>query len=382
MTTMKKFGKGMLILLLLLTGVVFVASASADDSMESALESEVFGISDSEERVIPDFGPKTFENLSKDPNVLATKGQIPQFDTKEERLTWYDKLDKSKDIVKDDMDSYLYPKGPVIGYGWNINGYFKVTFYKGMDVTDSQINEIYNLIERGASKTSIQEIPVVFKKEDFIQEAASGYTDRYRPVIGAIQITVRKNGGNYTATLGFPAKKSDGTKGYVTAKHFASSIDMAIHQPTYLSNNSNLIGDVDILGDHYADASFIEHSDVEPKIHTGSGVTKDISGFLSTTPTDGWVGWPIYISGKTSGVTYGTITDIGTTVTQDGWAYYNQVTASYPTTYGDSGAPVYRISSSNKLYIIGINHGFIGSDSYFSPLSGVVSDLGVYPLRV
>lgn len=50
---------------MLLTAVVFMASASADDFMESASESEVFGISDSKERVIPDFGPKAFDSLKK-----------------------------------------------------------------------------------------------------------------------------------------------------------------------------------------------------------------------------------------------------------------------------------------------------------------------------
>jgi len=43
MITKKKYGAGMLILLLLLIGVVFVASASADDSLETSSESEVFG---------------------------------------------------------------------------------------------------------------------------------------------------------------------------------------------------------------------------------------------------------------------------------------------------------------------------------------------------
>ena len=69
-----KYGAGMLILLLLLIGVVFVASASADDSLETSSESEIFGAYNSEERVIPDFGPQTFDDLRKDPDVLATKG--------------------------------------------------------------------------------------------------------------------------------------------------------------------------------------------------------------------------------------------------------------------------------------------------------------------
>jgi len=57
-----------------------------------------------------------------------------------------------------------------------------------MNVTDSQISEIYNVINRGANKAGIQEIPVVFAKKDlFTDLVASGYGTKYRnPVIGAI----------------------------------------------------------------------------------------------------------------------------------------------------------------------------------------------------
>lgn len=366
---------------ILLIGIVFVTSASASDPQGSASESEVFTVSELGDRVVPDFGPQIFEHLKKDSKVLATKGKIPKFDTKEERLKWYDKLDKSKDIVKNDMAPYMYPNGSVIGYGWNINGYFEVTFYKGMNVTDSQINEIYNLINKRTSEVSIQEIPIVFKKDDFIKEEVSGYTNRYRPVIGAIQIAAKKNGVTYTATLGFAAKKSDGTKGYVTANHFANSTYLAIHQPVIIPNsNDNLIGDVDILGGHYADASFIEYSGVSPKIHTGNGATIDVSSYVSSAPTDNWVGWPVYISGKTSGVISGTINGINVVSNQNGWIYYDQVNATYPSASGDSGAPVYRLSN-NKASIIGIHHGkFADGISCLSPISGVVNDLGVTPI--
>jgi len=64
-----KIGIGMLILTILLIGVVFVAPASADISFETASESDVFGLPESEERVIPDFGSQTFNNLRTDPSI-------------------------------------------------------------------------------------------------------------------------------------------------------------------------------------------------------------------------------------------------------------------------------------------------------------------------
>jgi len=381
MTIKKKFGIEVLLLAILLIGVVFVASASTNNSQGTLQKSEISGIDESElqENHIPDFGPHVFDNLRKDSDILSTKGQIPQYVTQAERQSWLYKLDKSKDILKEDMRPYLYPNGPIIGYGWDTNGYFEVTLYKGITATDSQINEIYNLVSKGASKESIQEIPVVFKKDDFIHEAAAvNYSDRYRPLIGAIQIATQKGSSVYIATLGFAAKKSDGTKGYVTAKHFANSTGLIIYQPT--KSLSNEIGDVDILGGHYADASFIEYSNVQPKIHIGDGETINVTGYFSDVPTDSWKNWTVYMSGRTSGLTRGKIVGVGVTINQKGWIYFNQVKATFPSASGDSGAPVF-CRSGGKAYIIGIFHGYDSSRlSYFSPLSGVISDLGVRPL--
>ena len=40
-----------------------------------------------------------------------------------------------------------------------------------MNVTDLQINEIYNVIDKVGNKVNIQDVPVVFSKTDFIQDA-------------------------------------------------------------------------------------------------------------------------------------------------------------------------------------------------------------------
>jgi len=187
-----KFGTGILVLAMLLIGVVSVASAATTNSQGALSKGEVSGITDSNSKdmQIPNFGNHTFEELKKSPSVLTTKGKIPQYATQAERQNWLGKLDKTRNIVATDIDinPYLHPKGPVIEYGWNIDGYFEVILYKDMNVTDSQISEIYNVINRGANKAGIQEIPVVFAKKDlFTDLVASGYGTKYRnPVIGAI----------------------------------------------------------------------------------------------------------------------------------------------------------------------------------------------------
>ena len=74
---------------------------------------------------IPDFGPEVFEEMRKDPRILDTYGIIPRFGTDGERRDWLDELDEVKNRVRSEMPTYLYPKGPVIGYGYNYRGYFE-----------------------------------------------------------------------------------------------------------------------------------------------------------------------------------------------------------------------------------------------------------------
>ncbi len=158
-----------LALMILLIGVISVASASADSSQDTQSKGAIseFNDSNSQREPLPDFSPQTFEGLKNDPNVLATKGQISQYATQAERQNWLHKLDTTYKLIRGEMSPYAYPKGPVLAYGLNFDGYIEVALYKGMNVSDSQINEIYNVINRKANEASVQDVPVVFKKSDF-----------------------------------------------------------------------------------------------------------------------------------------------------------------------------------------------------------------------
>lgn len=61
------------------------------------------------------------------------------------------------------MPPYLYPEGPVIGYGYNYRGYFEVIFEENIVVEESLMDEIYGMIDGEAKGMDIQEVPVVFK---------------------------------------------------------------------------------------------------------------------------------------------------------------------------------------------------------------------------
>lgn len=364
---------------MMLIGVLSIASASADDTQKILPEGEVSEVTDSNSKdvQIPDFSPQTFKQLKQNTNVLETMGKMPQYDTQAERQNWLHKLDQSRLIVRNDIKSYVYPKGPVISYGWNVDDYFNVVLYEGIDVTDSQINEIYDVISKSSSKASIQEIPVVFKKSDFPKNdtAAPGYDGTYHnPVIGAIQLTGETGD---IGTLGFAAKKSsDGTKGYVTVQHLGTYICYKMYQPTTASGNA--LGTVSIISDHHADACFVPYSNVAAKIHVGKGNTLPVKSYVGTVPSDSWKGIHIYKSGRTTGVKDGYIKGI-----EDpyfGMQYYDLVNTSVYSEEGDSGGPYYTMPTSSECKLYGIHKGTIGSYSYFSPISGVKSDLGVIPI--
>ena len=171
--TIGNIGVWIFLLTILLIGVAFVAGVSANGNQDTPSKGAIFEFNDSNSQrtPLPDFGPQTLKDLKKDPDVLATRGQIPQFSSQVERQNWLGKLDDIRVLADDDLSPYAYPKGPVLAHGSGENGCFEIFLYKGMNITDYQINEIYNVINKIGNKLNIQEVPVVFFKSDFVQDA-------------------------------------------------------------------------------------------------------------------------------------------------------------------------------------------------------------------
>jgi hypothetical protein len=363
----------MLLVGVALVGVAFAGAAAPQKEFPKDLPERVLmGLNDSQlqDKEIPDFGPEVFEDMKKDPKVRDTRGKIPRFETEKERRDWLDKLDENRVYVR--MRPYLYPEGPVIAYGWDVEGYFEVVFYENTTVEKSQIDEVYAAIDKQAKKMDIQDVPVAFKISDIVQLQVSGYDNYYRPIIGGMQVQAVKSDSTYVATIGFAVEKSDGTKGYVVAKHFGSSVGLQMWQPTHATGNE--AGEVSELGGHHADASFVPYDDVEATIHLGNSYTKPVKGY-----TDPVVDWKVYKSGRTTGITGGYVEGIHEVVTQSGYTYYDQAKATYADAGGDSGAPVYYLDGSDRK-IVGIHWGHTSSHAYFSKVSGVETDLEVTPL--
>ena len=116
----RKIGAGLFLLTMLLIGVVFVASASVDSNQEVLSKGAIseFNDSNSQREPLPDFGPQTIKDLQNDPNVLATKGKIPQYATQAERENWLAKLDDIRVLADNELSPYAYPKGPFSTWIW------------------------------------------------------------------------------------------------------------------------------------------------------------------------------------------------------------------------------------------------------------------------
>lgn len=321
--------------------------------------------SDFQDKEIPDFGPEVFEKMKKNPKVIDTRGKIPRFGTEVERRGWLDKLDKIRVGVREEMLPYIHPNGTVISYGFDWEGFFYVAFYENATIDTSLVDEVYTTIDRQAKKIGVQNVPVVFRVSGPPRLTLTGYEDYYRPLIGGIQ--VMSQSGSF-ATLGFAVQDTNGNKGYVVANHFVPEIGMSVWQPT--NSAGNQVGTVSKLGTNTADAAFVPFSNVEASIHIGGGVRVPVKGTINPT-----IGMTVHKSGRTTGVSTGTVTNIGE-VAWGSYHLYDQAFATYINEGGDSGAPVWYLDANSNRLITGINAGNFGS-AYFSQIGNVKNSLSV-----
>lgn len=363
---------GIFFITMMLVGMVLIPAVSAEENAAKELNATAELT----------FGPGTFDELKKDPNFIAAYGNIPAFSTSEEREKWLDALDKvyteANDNFEKEMSKYFYPNGPVIAYGYTIDGVLKVAIEKGQKIDTAKENELYGLFSNYGQNIAVKDVPLIVVYEDL--PTPTSRTSSWRPIIGGIKICTEKPDGIKQSTLGFSAQTSSGTKGYVVAGHAAPSIGDQIWQPI-AGPSANKVGTVSKVGGHYADASWVPYSNVAARIYdTDTDVLKDVKSHENAA-----IGDTVYKSGITTGKSYGSVTEIRTSYDNPLGTLYRQYVAGYKCDGGDSGAPVY-VYVSGGVKIVGIHWGGVGtynsgySTSIFSPVSGVQSDLGVTPL--
>jgi len=104
-----------------------------------------------------------------------------------------------------DLTPWLYPDGPVCGYGVSYRGFIEVSLLRGMPVNRSTPEEIYRIIETHGRALHYENIPVIFCRTTL----AVGDSDRItRDKIAPGQIT------NSSIRAGVP-EKMNGTPGII-----------------------------------------------------------------------------------------------------------------------------------------------------------------------
>ncbi len=344
---------------IIFTGMVFVlllvSSASGaviDDRVYDALAPCY------SDDLIKSYGPVPV--FDKDHTVIS-KGFSKDFTSFVDRDAWYKKLNRLYENTKVPFDErYSYPHGPVISYGYDALGSVAIGIYEKQDVKPETLDEMYSYVNAAAKKEGIENVPVVFYSTP-IPQLDLARSDVWRPVIGGVQI-----GSPLGAmTLGFVATRG-GQNGFITAGHLGS-VGTTVYQP----NLAYPIGTVTVssLGTS-SDSAWVQYSNVAGQVYESSGSQPWVSG-----STDPWLNLGVTKSGISTAVTSGTVVSQTSLYNSFfGKTLYNQWYASYSSTGGDSGSPVYFKDSNQQIQIVGI-HWANAQYSAFSPISSVLSDL-------
>ena len=105
------------------------------------------------------------EQLQSNPNLITIKGTIPIFYTEEEKTTYSDIMYKCKRKSVPEIEQYMLSNGgPVVAFGYNENGYFRVVHDEtpNRSFDNTTINEIYQILNTKCQLENINEVAVVF----------------------------------------------------------------------------------------------------------------------------------------------------------------------------------------------------------------------------
>ncbi|NJD76965.1 MAG: hypothetical protein FIB08_07710 [Candidatus Methanoperedens sp.] len=119
------------------------------------------GISDAEKKAEEDYRKNNVE-LNKSAAV-ATYGKLPELKTEDQKWNWTYKTQPAIiEGLKDRITLYFSPKGPLVVFGTDPNGYFVAVINNSLTIERPLLDEIYGLIDEEAKKRGIHDVPVMF----------------------------------------------------------------------------------------------------------------------------------------------------------------------------------------------------------------------------
>lgn len=348
----------LILLALLLAGMAMIPMVSAGNAgTPDKAEIEALNAAYQNDTVLATFGTENKEYRGfVDLNEIETN-------------PWYTILRKVNDESDKDLGDYYYPNGPMIGKGTDMKGSLVVMMNKDWIVDKSVIQEIYKRISKRGQENGVENIPCRFISMGLM--ITESRTDKIRPVFGGMKV---HSNGDY-ATLGFIATDSQGYSGVVTTGHIGN-VGLSLYQPDP-SISGSLLGSIMSRGNSYSDSSWTRFSNTIPKVYELDNIYPSVYSWRNN-PS----GYTIYKAGVSTGTTSGSPA-YQTNIYSSYYGKYinNQWFATYSSSGGDSGAPVYEKDSEHRVILDGIHMGRSPDNAYavFSPVGGIRQDLGITP---
>ncbi|MBP2144887.1 hypothetical protein J2129_000341 [Methanofollis sp. W23] len=107
--------------------------------------------------------------MKSNEKILDIYGDVPEFKDARDRRVWYDRLDDFHDETFDSIAKpRLYPDGPIIGYGYDIEGYLDVGIPDTLpeEHLEDTMDALSQLIDEKGREMGFETIPVKFTSVD------------------------------------------------------------------------------------------------------------------------------------------------------------------------------------------------------------------------
>ena len=117
-----------------------------------------------------------------DSDVLAVSGKMPELKAGKDSYDWFVSLQNVRQKVTRDgiLKEYMYPQGPVVGYGVRAEHYFTVALYNGNDDENEpdaeMVDEIISVLTVAAAEEGISDMPIVVEKGEPLRFDDGTYT--------------------------------------------------------------------------------------------------------------------------------------------------------------------------------------------------------------
>jgi hypothetical protein len=147
-----------IIAVLLLAIIIIGYHAAVSNPPQKPLNIESTTSLDSGDVVIASFGN---QNRTTGINNMHTSSYYP---------------DNFTAVIRNDMEPYAYPKGPIIGYGYDMSGAIVVLYYQEWPVNQTLINTIYSHISSKGKDYGFESIPCRFISVDRLEQRGANDT--------------------------------------------------------------------------------------------------------------------------------------------------------------------------------------------------------------